>query len=843
MSILILILIGIFAFKNINDYKGASDWVHHTQKVISQVERVLLDVQDIETEQRLYVITGEEKYLEYYDQGLKNVRNDYLATKKLIADNPKQLSLLNSIYAKISLRIEFSKRAVDLRRTDGFEAAKKLVSTGRGENLMKAIRLLVENFIYREETLLIQRLEVANKDFSTVTRIILSSITLAIVFVLIALYLFIHDYNKRIASEKKVIDSEVRIKKMLDSLPVGVFIVDNKGKSYYSNSKSRQILGKGIMPGANANELPDVYRAYQAGTNSLYPTNKQPILQALKGNNVLGLEDIEIERDGRRVPLRISSTYITDSEEKIEYAISVFEDITDVKENEKKLVLAKKLAEEAVILKETFLANMSHEIRTPMNAILGFTDLLLRKNLPDQEKDYVKTIKTSGENLLRIINDILDVSKIDSGMMTFEKHPISIKEIFCSLNILLSNKALEKKLNLSFECEDKLNFTVLGDPTRLTQIIVNIVGNAIKFTKKGGVEVLAKVKQETTENYEIEFSVKDTGIGIADDKLQFIFERFRQAEVHTTRNYGGTGLGLSIAKQLIELQGGSLDIKSAEGLGSVFSFVLPFQKTNEIYRVDANHHALIDADQFQHLNILLIEDNPVNIKFIESLFLQYQIKINVAENGRIGVEKVEAGKYDLILMDIEMPEMNGYDATKYIREELKSNVPIIAMTAHAMSGEKEKCLQLGMNDYISKPINTELLFEKILTSTSSIKKAIPSQNDSLINLEFLSKAVLGNKETMISIIDIFLEQIPEDLLEINAAVVKSDFATIKKRAHRMKSSASILGIDRLTMVLEELEILGQKAQDIGRIAILNNQLIELCTKSIQEAQDKKHILI
>ena len=839
LSIFVLILIGVFAYKNINDYKGASDWIYHTQKIISQAERILLNVQYIETEQRGYVITGEEKYLNYYNEGLRNIENDYLEERKLINDNQQQLALLERINNRIHLRVEFSKEAVSLRRIKGFEEAKNFVSTGRGEMLMNEIRQLIDEFIRHEEELLTQRLTLANANFTSVTIVIVFSIILAIVIVLIALYLFIKDYNKRVVSEKKVIDSETRIKKMLDSLPVGVFIVDDKGSPYYANSKSIEILGKGIQPNTNTQELSDVYQAFEAGTNIEYPVSKMPILKALKGTNTVGLEDVEIEKNSVRVPLRISATYITDSNDNIEYAISVLEDITEVKENERKLLFARKQAEESVILKETFLANMSHEIRTPMNAILGFTDLLLRKNLPADEKDYVRTIKTSGETLLKIINDILDVSKIDSGLMTFEQLPISIKEIFGSLNILLANKAKEKKLSLTFECESKLPATVLGDPTRLTQIIINVVGNAIKFTKKGGVEVFARVISETSQDWKIEFSVKDSGIGIPEDKLQFIFERFRQAEAHTTRNYGGTGLGLSIAKQLIELQDGNLIIKSVEGLGSVFSFTLPFKKTDKEFTVYPNHHNLDNLSQLKELTILLVEDNPINIKFIESLFSQYNLKIDVAENGREGVKKIALGNYDLVLMDIEMPEMNGYDATKYIREELKSNVPIIAMTAHAMSGEKEKCLQLGMNDYISKPINTELLFEKIFSVSSLARDEIPSNDDSLINLEFLSKAVLGNKETMISIIDIFIEQIPEDLLEINTAVLNADFMTIKKRAHRMKSSASILGINKLMIVLEELEILGQNQRDIDRVNVLQSQLIDLCNRLLKEAQNKK----
>jgi CheY-like chemotaxis protein len=324
------------------------------------------------------------------------------------------------------------------------------------------------------------------------------------------------------------------------------------------------------------------------------------------------------------------------------------------------------------------------------------------------------------------------------------------------LNILLSHKAAEKKLTLMFDYDSNIPDILLGDPTRLTQIILNIVGNAIKFTKKGTVEVFAKLVSSANEMDEVEISVKDTGIGIPEDKLDFIFERFRQAETHTTRNYGGTGLGLSIAKQLIELQGGSLRIKSMEGVGSVFSFTLPFKKPVESYKTSVNPVNDIDFSKLGNLSILLVEDNVINVKFVQSLFLQYNLKVDTAENGKKGIEKLESNNYDLVLMDIEMPEMNGYEATRYIREKMNSAIPIIAMTAHAMAGEREKCMQLGMNDYISKPINSELLFKKMLIFATNRKPYnVTASMTKIMNLDLLSRTVNGNKKVIIDIMNVF----------------------------------------------------------------------------------------
>jgi signal transduction histidine kinase len=378
---------------------------------------------------------------------------------------------------------------------------------------------------------------------------------------------------------------------------------------------------------------------------------------------------------------------------------------------------AKQKAEEATRLKEAFLANMSHEIRTPMNAIIGFSDILSKRELGAQEKEYVRTIKTAGENLLTIINDILDISKIEAGMMAFEEHIFSVKELFISLNVMLMGKAQEKNLDLVFKFNEDVPENLLGDPTRLTQIIINLAGNAIKFTQEGKVEVDVKMLSNDDETVLLEFTVTDTGIGIPPDKLTHIFERFRQAEAHTTRKYGGTGLGLSIAKQLVELQGGTLSVASEFKQGSVFTFCIPYKKSVKVLHAVNVIEKKYSMEELSKLNILLVEDNKLNVMLILSLFSEHNLKVEVAENGSVGIEKLNATPFDIILMDMEMPVMNGYEAATIIRREMKNNVPIIAMTAHAMSGERERCLSLGMNDYLSKPINAALLFDKIYELT------------------------------------------------------------------------------------------------------------------------------
>jgi PAS domain S-box-containing protein len=557
-------------------------------------------------------------------------------------------------------------------------------------------------------------------------------------------------------------------------------------------------------------------------------------------------------KDGKLTDVLFNGSVYKDDRGNVLGIVIVARDITDQKIFENELIEAKRnaeratqRAEESTKLKEAFLANMSHEIRTPLNSIIGFTDLLLKKNLGEQENDFVRTIKMSGENLLEIINNVLDVSKIESGSMTFEQTPLSVKDLFISLNLMLLQKAKKKNLNLLFVCENNVPDVLLGDPARLSQILINLVGNAIKFTQKGNVDVFAKALNEENEIVQIEFSVTDTGIGIPEDKQQHIFERFRQAESHTSRNYGGTGLGLTIARQLVELQGGMLTVKSKEGKGSVFSFILPFKKSKETQMITGEVHVDINTQELSKLNVLIVEDNPVNIKFVMILFSEYGIKTDIAKNGKLAVEKIKNNQYDLVLMDIEMPEMNGYEATVAIRNDLKNNIPIIAMTAHAMAGEKEKCIKLGMNDYVSKPINPNLLFEKMLFFTSGSAKTLNMESkEKVIDLSYLFNSVSGKKHLILELFDIFLQQTPLDLAIINKAVIKADYLTIKQFSHKMKSTVSVMGISILDPLLQQMVVLGEAANEIEKIKALNDQLNEICNKAFKEMEiEKKSILI
>lgn len=497
---------------------------------------------------------------------------------------------------------------------------------------------------------------------------------------------------------------------------------------------------------------------------------------------------------------------------------------------------SEKKVKEAAHIKEQFLANMSHEIRTPMNAMLGFSGLLQKTELNTVQKQYAENIHSSGEKLLTIVNDILDLSKIEAGMMRIESAPFSLRALMHSVETMFSQKAAEKKLTLLFFVEEKIPDILEGDAVRLTQVIINLLGNAIKFTDTGEVKMTVALIEQVDDKARLRFIVKDTGIGITADKQQKIFERFQQAESDTTRRYGGTGLGLSIAKQIIDLQNGNIEVQSEPGRGTVFTFELAYTVSGK--KIKTHNQRVLPDNSSRFINditILIAEDNIMNQQLMKHLMDNWRLNYKIVSNGSEALEVLAKEKFNLVLMDIQMPELDGYHATELIRGKLKLSVPVIAMTAHAMAGEKEKCMGYGMNDYISKPVREQELYNLILHYTG--RKDEATGNNSIINLGYLREISKADKNFEEEMIRQFIVQVPEEINTLQSAIHTRNLELIKQVAHGLKSSVSFVGLSsRVDILLYNIETNAAGSGDIGIISANFEQLRQICDGAIKEAK-------
>ncbi len=508
------------------------------------------------------------------------------------------------------------------------------------------------------------------------------------------------------------------------------------------------------------------------------------------------------------------------------------------------------IAENAVKAKQQFLSNMSHEIRTPMNAIIGFTKVVLKTELTTKQKEYLNAIKMSGDALIVLINDILDLAKVDAGKMTFEKRPFKMKSSIAAMLHLFETKIQEKNLKLIKEYDNKIPDVLVGDPIRLHQIILNLVSNAVKFTSKGKIIVSVHLLHEDKDKVIIEFAVTDTGIGIPKEKTGKIFENFQQASSGTSRLYGGTGLGLAIVKQLVEPQGGSIRVRSTVNEGSTFSFTLSFQKTNAEAELE---NEIMELDtEIKNIKVLVVEDIPLNQLLMKTLLDDFGFARDIAENGKIAIEKLKENDYDIILMDLQMPEMNGFEATEYIRNTMKSKIPIIALTADVTTVDLAKCKAVGMNDYIAKPIDERLLYSKIVgilkkpklaKLTAKLNENLEDKKIKCIDLVYLNQRTKSNPKLMMEMISLYLDQTPPLINTIKQSLEEKNWDLLGAAAHKMIPSFSIMCIstnfENIAKNIQEFAIAQEKSEGIEDLVM---QLEEICLQACQELQEEFNII-
>lgn len=494
-----------------------------------------------------------------------------------------------------------------------------------------------------------------------------------------------------------------------------------------------------------------------------------------------------------------------------------YKDVTERIQAERALRKAKQKAERSSKARETFLANISHEIRTPMNAILGMTELLLGDQVPPRQREQLVVVQKSAENLLILINDLLDITKIDSGKLRLEKIAFRIEELLEYIIKTLDVGAQRKQIRLEYDCDPNIPEVLISDPHRVNQILTNLVNNAIKFTKEGSVNLSARLIATASQQAQIEFKIVDTGIGIAQDQLKAIFESFQQADESITRRFGGTGLGLTISRKLTELLGGEIAVQSEPGVGTTFTLTLPMEIGSHSDMEEVADPAMHPEGSLKGKRVLLVEDHEYNQILTVSFLDEWGVEHSLAHNGQQALDILREHRFDLILMDIQMPVMDGLEATKAIRNELGLNLPILALSATAQQSEADRCIIAGMDDFLSKPFSRTSLFQKLASllppaQDSAVTGASPSKPTSF-DFDLLLQHVNGNPNLAKRLVKVFVDSAPREAQLLREAGQEGKLEDAREILHRIRPSLKMMGMKSILQKMDQINQLDEGERD------------------------------
>ncbi len=537
----------------------------------------------------------------------------------------------------------------------------------------------------------------------------------------------------------------------------------------------------------------------------------------------------------------ISGSPKYDNSGKMIGSIGIHLDITNQKKLKKELESALASAKAASIAKEAFLANMSHEIRTPLNGIIGMISQLNKEKISSQQLAYVTSAQTASDHLLSIVNNILDISKIEAEELKLETKETDLKKLLADVVKIIENQLIEKKLFLTLTTDPKIKSNLIIDESRLRQILINIIGNAIKFTKIGGVTIECNQLKLSKKTQSIEILIKDTGIGMNASFIQNIYTKFNQEDVSSSRRYGGTGLGMAISKQLIELMNGSIELVSEKNIGTEVKLKLKFpisEKNQEI--IDKNNEI---TSSLKNIKILIVEDNEMNRLVITNLLKIYEPKITEAENGKMALEILKNSDFDLILMDLQMPIMGGLETTKIIRKNRLSNAPIIAISANAFQSKIDKCLNEGMNGYITKPCKEEKFIRVINEVITKHKETLNLSNEKLYDLSILKEISRGDTEFIMKMLNLFIKEMPLNIAKVNIAIKEKKYNDVKKIAHKIKpmvDNLKIINLKEKILKIESFNVLQKNKKEFESLILdVVSILSEVCNQIQQNELNKK----
>lgn len=614
------------------------------------------------------------------------------------------------------------------------------------------------------------------------------------------------DITEQHHSQELIRKSEEKYRGIMNNMELGLLEVDNDQKIIRAYDRFCKMVGytEDELVGQNAAEffLPKEF-------NKVINTQQRKRSKGYASSYELQL----IKKDGSRLWAIVSGAPIIDEDGQVVGSLGIHYDITERKQLEQELELAKQIAEDARQAEKQFLANMSHEIRTPLNAIIGMTHLLFDTRPNKQQYEYLDILKTSADFLLSLISDLLDMAKIEAGRIEVQKQPFDLVGLLRTNQRVFQIKLEGRPIELNLMIDARISGNYIGDDLIMNQVLLNLIGNSEKFTEEGSIDITAKIKKQEDEITWIEFKIADTGSGIPEEKLELIFQKFKQVNAQGHK-HKGTGLGLAITKQLIELQGGTISVKSEEGEGTTFTFVLPFQKSDTEIVVNT-HEIQLAPNNVEGCKILVAEDNMMNQKYISSLLSKWKIDFTIASDGKKAIEQAQKQAFDIILMDIQMPNTDGYEATIAIRNTKNHNqkTPIIALTASAMLDQKSKALSVGMNDFVTKPFAPNVLLNTIQTylKVSKASSARPFRHifNDLLDKKRLFELYGEDKEYAADMFQAFMNDVLPDFQQFEQLIEQQDWNGLGVHAHKLKPALGMVGLSKLEEQMNEIEKLSK----------------------------------
>ncbi len=644
------------------------------------------------------------------------------------------------------------------------------------------------------------------------------------------------DVTEQFLAREQIRKSEEKYRGIMNNMELGLIEVDTEDRIIRAYDRFCDMVGykEDELIGKFASQLfiPEEFQGV---------FNRQ---QSFRSEGRAGSYEVQmIKKDGSRLWVIISGAPIIDSYGKVVGSMGIHYDISERKRLEEELAQATQIAEEARQAEKQFLANMSHEIRTPLNAIIGMTHLLFDTRPNKQQYEYLDILKTSADFLHSLISDLLDMAKIEAGRLEVQNHPFDLVGLLRTTQRVFQIKLENRPIEIDLMIDARISGNYIGDDLMLNQILLNLIGNAEKFTEEGTIEVTVKLKKEDNESSWIEFKITDTGIGIPMEKLEMVFQKFKQINSQGHK-HKGTGLGLAITKELVELQGGTLTVKSRENEGTTFMFTLPFQKAES--EVVNNEHAIEEGSNYlEKCHLLVVEDNIMNQRYISGLLNKWKIPFTIATDGKKAVEQSLKQHFDIILMDIQMPNMDGYEATLNIRNTNNPNqkTPIVALTASAMIDQKNKTKVVGMDDFITKPFTPHQLMNAlkrfIKTKELDLPEAAPVFNYSgYLDQGRLEDLYGDDTEYILDMMETFIADALPDFSAFQTLIDARDWVALTKLAHRLKPTLGMVGLTDLEKKMAQIETQSRKNPQPENLQVLWDSIREGLEKGTKEIQSE-----